>query len=126
MGANTITRKHHMLVEVWQPNDRWHALSNDEKRSFLTKVAGAANAAREAGIEIMGWGALERSVSNPADQSFCGVFFVDSREALHAVDGAIRDTGWYDYFDHMNVATALGGRDGVDAAQTLCELLGVA
>jgi hypothetical protein len=114
-----------MLVEIWQPNDRWHALANDEKRLFLTKIAEDANAAREAGMEIMGWGALERSVSKPADQCFCGVFFVDSREALHAVDAAIRDAGWYDYFDHRNVAAELGGRDGTDAAKTLCELLGV-
>jgi len=125
MGADTITAKRHMLVEIWQPNERWHALTGDEKRTFLTAIDGAANAARDAGMDIIGWGALDRAVSNPAEPCFCGVFFVDSREALHDVDGAIRAAGWYEYFDHVNVAAELGGRDGVDAANTLCELLGV-
>ena len=114
-----------MLVEIWQPNDRWHKLANDEKRAFLKSVGDAANVAREAGMESLGWGALDRAVSNPAEQCFCGVFFVDSREALHDVDQAIRTTGWYEYFDHINVATELNGRDGVDAEKAMCEILDV-
>ena len=125
MSADAISTKRHMVVEIWQPNDRWHALPNSEKRAFLAATAEAANAAREAGMEILGWGALDRAVSNPAEQNFCGVFFVDSREAMHDVDQAIRASGWYDYFEHVNIASELGGRDGIDAAQTLCRLLGV-
>jgi hypothetical protein len=114
-----------VIVEVWQPKERWHALSAEEKRAFLDHIAASANAARETGTEIIGWGALERGVSNPAEYGFCGVFFVDDREALYVVDKAIREAGWYQYFDHFNVAAELHGRDGVDAAAVLCRLLGV-
>jgi len=125
MGADALTTKRHLLVEMWQPNALWHELGNDEKRAFLTKIAVDANAARASGMEIMGWGALDRAISNPAEHGFCGVFFVNKHEDLHAVDQAIRAAGWYEYFDHTNVATELHGRNGVDAADALCNLLGV-
>ena len=76
-------------------------------------------------MHILGWGVLERGVSNPPSHSFCGVFAVDGREGLHAIDKGIGDAGWYDYFDHRTLATELLGRDGVDAGAALCRLLGV-
>ena len=118
-------QKADVLVCVWKPNENWRGLSDEEKRDFLSKVAVAANAARDGGMQIMGWGLLERTISNPPEQSFCGVFFVDDRESLHAVDSAIRESGWYHYFDHINVASHLLGRDGMEAEQVLCSLLGV-
>jgi hypothetical protein len=114
-----------MLVEIWQPNAKWHALTEAEKREFLDGIGDAANAARAGGMEIVGWGALDGAVSNPVPQGFCGVFFVDTREEVHAVDAAIREAGWYEYFDHANVAAELHGRDGVAASEALCDLLGV-
>ena len=125
MGADAITPKQHMFVSLWQPKACWHELDNEEKHAFLTKIEADADAAREGGIEIIGWGALDRAVSNPADQCYCGVFFVDNRAALHTVDHAIRSAGWYNYFDHISVATELNGRDGAAAADVLCTLLGV-
>jgi len=50
---------------------------------------------------------------------------VDKLEDLSAVDQAIQAAGWYEYFDHSNLATELQGRDGVGAADALCTLLGV-
>lgn len=76
-------------------------------------------------MEILGWGSIERAVSNPVSEGFCGVFLVERREDLVAVDAAIRAAGWYELFDHANIAAELGGRDGVGAAETLCRLLGV-
>ena len=115
----------HILVETWQPNERWFTLDAQAQRQFLEDIGAAANAARDGGMQILGWGALERSVSNPVAHGFCGVFLVDSVAALHAVDAAIRAAGWYDYFDHANVAARLSGRDGVNAGAVLCDLLGV-
>ena len=118
-------KKENILVCVWKPNQNWQDLSENEKRTFLSKVADAANAARSGGMKIMGWGSLERTVSNPPDQSFCGVFLVDDRKNLNVVDIAIRESGWYHYFDHINIASCLLGQDGVQAEQALCSLLGV-
>jgi hypothetical protein len=42
-----------------------------------------------------------------------------------AVDAALRAASWYELFDRANIAAELGGRDGIGAAETLCELLGV-
>jgi hypothetical protein len=125
MSANDHTGKRHILICVWQPNEKWYALSNEERRTFLEKIGSDANAAREAGMDILGWGSLERGVSNPPSHSFCGVFSVDGRDGLYAIDKAIGDAGWYDYFDHRTLATELLGRDGVDAGAALCDLLGV-
>lgn len=125
MTADAITQKRHMLVEIWQPKERWYALSAEEQRTFFATIEEAANAARDGGMEIIGWGALERSVSNPVPQGFCGVFFVERREDLVAVDTAIRTAGWYELFDHANIAAELRGRDGHGAAETLCDLLGI-
>ncbi len=125
MGTTAIPDLRHMIVELWQPNERWHALDQTARRTFLNGIALGANAAREGGVEVLGWGALDRAVSNPAAQCFCGVFFVNDRAGLHAVDQAIRAAGWYEYFDHVNVATELHGRDGRDAEAVLCTLLGV-
>ena len=125
MSVDDQTPKNHLLICIWEPNDRWRALSDEERKEFLEKVGRDANAAREAGMDILGWGALERDVSNPVEQSFCGVFAVEQREALYAVDQAIGEAGWYDYFQHSTLATELHGRDGVMAGRALCDLLGV-
>jgi|GEM_PF-3022967 hypothetical protein len=73
MSADDQTHKKHLLVCIWEPNDRWRGLSEEERKAFLEKVGRDANDAREAGMDILGWGALERDVSNPVEQSFCGV-----------------------------------------------------
>ena len=125
MTANDVTKKKHLLVCIWQPNEKWHAMKNQERKEFLEQVGRDANTAREGGMEILGWGALERGVSNPVEQSFCGVFAVNQRNALYALDKGIGEAGWYDYFDHLTLATELHGRDGTHAGQVLCELLGV-
>ena len=125
MKPDWLAGKRCMLVELWEPNERWHNLEHGLQHEFLQGIAAAARAAREDGMEILGWGALEESVSNPVPYGFCGVFLVENREALRAVDEAIRDAGWYDYFDHANVAAELDGRAGVDAGAVLSRLLGV-
>ena len=120
-----VTNKTYVLVCTWSPNEKWTRLSDVEKRKFLTDVAASAAAAKEGGMDILGWGALDQNVSNPAAQKFCGIFAVDTRDSLNAVDQAIGLCGWYEYFDHVNIGTELHGRDGIEATDALCSLLRV-
>ncbi|MBT6192762.1 MAG: hypothetical protein HOI01_04335 [Proteobacteria bacterium] len=124
MNKSTMKEKH-VLVCTWSPNEKWKGLSDVEKREFLTAVAVSAASAKKGGMDILGWGALDRAVSNPAPQSFCGIFAVDNRDSLHAVDQAIELCGWYEYFDHVNVGAQLHGQNGIEATDALCNLLGV-
>ena len=117
--------RRHVLIEVWQPNEKWAALPAAEKRRWFTELEKPVQASAAAGIEVVGWGALDRAVSKPAAHGFCGVFFVRDRAQAHELDAAIRASGWYEYFDWFNVCAELDGYAGQGAADVLCRLLGV-
>jgi hypothetical protein len=120
-----VINKKHVLVCTWSPNEKWKSLSTSEKRTFLDSVARNAIIAKEGGMDILGWGALNHEISNPAPKQFCGVFAVSNEDHLFAIDEAIGLSGWYDYFDHVNVGTELRGQDGTEATDVLCDLLEV-
>ncbi len=43
------------LIILWEPNDQWHALSEEEQKDFLRNLDAAVNEARSHGVMTLGW-----------------------------------------------------------------------
>jgi hypothetical protein len=104
------------FIEVWTPNDSWKNLPASSRRAFMAGVSGAINEMAAAGITTLGWGVNDADTPHRADGQYVAVWQASSREAIGALEAGIASSGWYDYFDQVNVRAEL-----VDAVDIMAE-----
>ena len=97
------------LIILWEPNDAWEALSDEEQKEYIKSLDDAVNAARSHGLCTLGWSKIDRTLSKAPKEGYVGVFGVTTQEDVHALDAEIQKSKWYDYFDSINVSINLQG-----------------
>ncbi|MEM9609724.1 MAG: DUF6616 family protein [Actinomycetota bacterium] len=95
------------FIEAWTPNDRWAALSTEDRRAFMDGVAGAIAQMAEGGITTLGWGTNDADTPNRMDHQYVAVWQAPSLEAIEALEAGVQASGWYDFFDQVNLRTDL-------------------
>ena len=97
---------YHYLVELYTPNTTWQTLPNEQRLEYLSKVGEALGNLSSMGVEVL---TLTETIS-PIDQStahqYLGIWRFSNSQAREALLDGIRDSGWYQYFDHVNAAGA--------------------
>lgn len=101
------------FIELWTPNDRWKELSVDERRAFMEGVGGAMAQMNEAGIETLGWGAIDGDTPFPIDHRYVAVWQAPDRAAIEMLEQGIEASGWYGYFDQVNARAVLSSPETV-------------
>lgn len=114
-----------ILAILWQPNAAWCALNEAEQLEFLKGIDGHIAAGRAEGLVVLGWSAVDRSIRKAPAQGFVGVFGVAGPEAVKALEANVAASGWYDYFDSVNVSIALEGATSSEPHRIYAKLLGV-
>ncbi len=97
------------LVIMWQPNDKWHALPSDEKKNYLLSLDTAVNEARSHGVMTLGWSKIDTSLPLAPAEGYVGVFAMSSIEDIHGLEQNVGESGWYDYFDSVNLSISPEG-----------------
>ena len=97
------------LVIMWQPNDKWQALSADEQKQYLLSLDTAVNEARSHGVMTLGWSRIDTRLPKAPAEGYVGVFAMSSVEDIHGLEQNVSESGWYDYFDSVNVSISPGG-----------------
>jgi hypothetical protein len=92
------------LIILWQPNDKWHELSTEEKDNYLHGLDEAINAARSQGMMTLGWSKVDQTLPKAPPESYVGVFAMSNIEQIHLMEADVARAGWYDYFDSVNIS----------------------
>ena len=92
------------LIILWEPNQRWQALSAEEKKDYLLALDKAVNEARSHGVMTLGWSKVDRSLPRAPDEGYVGVFAMSSAEDIHELDKIVEQSGRYDYSDSGNLS----------------------
>lgn len=105
------------LVELYTPKARWHALPAAERQAFLAAVGGALTELAALGVHVISLAPTEAGIDHGSPHRFLGIWSFPDRAVRDALLAGIAASGWYDYFDHVNAASAAG-----DAAAHLADL----
>ena len=80
-----------ILLILWEPNDKWHALSHREQADYLRSLDGAINEARSHGVMTLGWSRVDRTLNKAPAEGYVGVFAMESAQAMHQVDDVMSE-----------------------------------
>ena len=95
------------FIEVWTPNDTWKSLPTADRQAFMDGVTSAIEQMAAGGITTLGWGVNDSDTPHRADGEFVAVWQAPNREAIGALEAGVQGSGWYDYFDQVNVRSEL-------------------
>ncbi|MGE0486682.1 MAG: DUF6616 family protein [Gammaproteobacteria bacterium] len=113
------------VIILWEPNEKWHALSADEQRRYVLGLDQAVNAARAQGVMTLGWSEVDRSLAKAPPQGYVGVFALSSAADIHAFHELVQQAGWYEYFDSVNLSIAPAGGTNPRPSEEYARLLGM-
>ena len=114
-----------ILLILWEPNERWFSLPQDEQVDYLRSLDDAINAARSSGVMTLGWSRVDRSLNKAPKQGYVGVFAMSSAQDIHVLDSNIQQSQWYDYFDSVNISINLEGETEPEPHRVYAKLLGM-
>ena len=95
-----------ILVILWEPNARWLALDETEQREFLESLDDPIAQGRAIGMQTLGWSRVDRSLPKAPEEGFVGIFAMEDAASVHALEASVAESGWYDYFDSVNISIA--------------------
>lgn len=97
------------LIILWEPNEHWQALSEQEQKDYLLSLDVAVNEARSHGVMTLGWSEVDRNLARAPAQGYVGVFAMSNAADIHELHKNIEKSGWYDYFDSVNLSISPQG-----------------
>ena len=112
-----------ILLILWEPNEKWSALSQEEQADYLRSLDGAINEARSHGVMTLGWSKVDRTLNKAPAQGYVGVFAMKSAEDIRELDKNIQQARWYDYFDSVNISINLEGETEPEPHRIYAKLL---
>jgi hypothetical protein len=114
-----------ILIMIWEPNEKWNALSENEQQDYLLSLNGAVNEARSNGVMTLGWSAIDRTMPKAPKEGYVGIFAMSDIEQIHQLDSNIQQSKWYDYFETTNVSISPKGGTNSVPSEEYAELLGM-
>ncbi|MEN5060173.1 DUF6616 family protein [Luteimonas sp. TWI1416] len=99
----------HYLVELYSANAAWRALPTANRERFLAGVHAGMGGLSSLGIEVLALGEADADIDHASGHRYLGVWRFPNTTARDVLLAGIRDSGWYDYFDHVNAACDAGG-----------------
>jgi hypothetical protein len=93
-----------IFIELYTLRDAWRARGRDEREAYIEGVISTVGQVRDAGIEVLAYGSNDPTVEVRAAYDYFAVYSLPSSEARIQLQDAIRSSGWYDYFDQVNVS----------------------
>ena len=114
-----------VLVILWEPNEKWSALSRDQQADYLRSLDDAINEARSHGMMTLGWSRVDRTLNKAPQEGYVGVFAMNSAQDIQELDGNIQQSLWYDYFDSVNISINLEGETEPEPHRVYAKLLGM-
>jgi haloalkane dehalogenase len=95
---------YHVLVEMYNYTDSWRNLSEEHRNTFIGQVMAGVAGLADAGVEVIAYGANAPSTPLRAPYDFFCVYRAKDQASMTSLQDAIAESGWYTYFDQVNVS----------------------
>lgn len=93
-----------IFVELYNYGPAWAKLSENERADFIKKVIESVNGMKDAGVDVIAYGKNACETDRRAPYDFFCVYRVPSAEFQREFERRIAASGWYDYFEQVNVS----------------------
>jgi haloalkane dehalogenase len=95
-----------IFVELYKYRQEWIDLGVAERRSFVGQLAGALVGLQAQGVEVLGYGVNDPDTDHRAPYDFFSVYRVPDAQIQRLFEAGIAASGWYNYFDQVNISGA--------------------
>ncbi len=92
-----------IFIELWKAKNTWLQLSRKDRESFVSRIGPEIAGLISKGIIVDSWGMNDDSSLYKADYDFFAITKLPSAELLEEFQQVIEKSGWYNYFDQVNV-----------------------
>lgn len=110
-----------IFVELYNYRQPWVVLSIPERESFVGTLAGALAALQAQGVEVLAYGVNDPDTDHRAPYDFFCVYQVPDAGLQRMFEAGIAASGWYDYFEQVNVSGAAATPAGTLMKNVLLE-----
>ena len=102
-----------IFIELYNYGPAWAKCSENERADFVKKIIDAVNGMKAAGIDVIAYGKNSHETDRRAPYDFFWVYRVQSAEFQREAERRIAASGWYDYFEQVNVSGSAENFAGV-------------
>ena len=95
-----------LFVEMYNYKDRWRETAPAERQRFVEGVMGAIGALPEREVEVIGYATNDPGTDRRAPYDFFCVYRAVNLDAQREFARQIAQSGWYDFFDQVNLSGA--------------------
>lgn len=106
------------LAELYTPRPAWLALDHQRRVTFFEDIGAGMAQLSVLGVEAIAFGQTDATKTHAAPQQFFAIWRFPDEAALNALLDGISASGWHDYFDTANAASA-----GVDFTGHVAQLV---
>lgn len=103
----------HMLIEIWSAKPAWYALPVAARQAFVDSVLKDVAPLMQAGLRVCGSGFACNDLPNSLPCQYFAVWEAPDAALVATFARTIRDAGWFDYFDQLNIGGAFAVLDDV-------------
>jgi hypothetical protein len=93
----------YVFIVLWNAKPTWLALSRDERTAFIEQVTAKMDTVVEGGFEALCWAENDAETAHRAKYDYVGLWKMSNEPMVRQFEDAIATTGWYDYFDQVNL-----------------------
>lgn len=93
-----------IFIELYNYGPAWAKCPENERADYVKKVIDAVGKIKAAGVDVIGYGKNARETDHRAPYDFFCVYRVPSVEFQREVERQIAASGWYDFFEQVNVS----------------------
>lgn len=93
-----------LFVEMFNYKERWSSISNADRQRFVDTIVQSISMIPEETVEIIGYAFNDPQTDRRAPYDFFCVYRVADQEAQAAFFEQIERSGWYEYFDQVNLS----------------------
>ena len=93
-----------IFVELYNYKPTWLHLTDGERAEVVQGVIEAVIGLKSAGVDVLGAGMNAMTTDHRAPYDFFCVYRVPSPEFQREFERQVAASGWYDFFDQVNVS----------------------
>jgi Family of unknown function (DUF6616) len=101
-----------IFIELYNYRPAWGKCPESERTDFAKKIVEAVKGLKSAGVDVVAYGMNSPETDRRAPYDFFCVYRVPNVEFQREFERQIAASGWYDYFEQVNVS---GGAQDFEA-----------
>jgi hypothetical protein len=93
----------YIFVECWRSRPEWMALTVEARAAYMAELGKGIAELLKSGAEIITWSINEPDTDQRSPYDYLAVWKFPTREHAMEFEKIVRQSGWYNYFDQVNL-----------------------